>query len=81
MWHQWLSRNERLRAAAEVIVVLKKQGSPVRLEEFRAFLDVILQEKLGFEIAAGVGTYMLSHGIMPNSHLRFEIEVISIDGA
>ena len=47
---------------------LKQSGAAVRLEEFRAFLDVILQEKLGFEVASHVGSYMLSHGIMPNSH-------------
>lgn len=35
---------------------------------FRGFLDVVLQEKHGFEIAAAVGQYMLSHGVTPNSH-------------
>ena len=64
LWRRWLGRHERLRNCAETVARLKQAGAPVRLEEFRAFLDVILQDKLGFELASHVGNYMLSHNIV-----------------
>ncbi|CAD7960002.1 unnamed protein product [Amoebophrya sp. A120] len=46
----------------------RKQNNQLRLEEFRALLDVILQDKLGFEVASYVGAFMLTHNVAPNSH-------------
>eukprot|EP00392_Amoebophrya_sp_AT5.2_P000542 g543.t1 len=67
VWGKLLLKNERLRLAVEEMARRKLQGQ-LRLDEFRTILDVILQDKLGFEVASYVGTFLLANQITPNSH-------------
>ncbi|CAD7940021.1 unnamed protein product [Amoebophrya sp. A25] len=67
LWTRWLTKNERLRHAGENMLRRKEAGG-LRLEEFRALLDITLQDKMGFEIATYLGSLMLSLNIAPNSH-------------
>lgn len=56
------TRNTRLRASLDAALAVKRKGGALRLEEFRGFLDVILQDKLGFETASQVGGTLLVLG-------------------